>query len=453
MAADGSGEGRRVLPEIRISFAKSAPLRLSAGWQAALFSGAIAGAVAFAYLAHSRMGYEHLVADSKTALVRAKTANADLRGALAATRQRLDGTAHERDAAAVRAAALDSEAGALRERLAAAEKKLQSLGETQAALNKEKTENAALTARLDKIAADRAAGEARLVQYKARLEETARQLEALSAPPAKRAPRRGRIRERLGEIWQKLSQINLPQPTARADGPPGGPAGGVAALGSKEVGAIERAFAAAGVNISRLLSKFRAAPAEGGPFVPPPKPEPAGAGTNGPGPEKLAAIAGLVKMLPLSAPLADYDIGSRFGVRTDPINHKLSLHTGIDMDAAYRSPVYATAPGTVIYAGWLGDYGRAVEIDHGLGIVTLYAHLKSCLVSVGESVDRHAEIGLVGSTGRSTGPHVHYEVRLDGQPIDPTKFLGLARLLPASAASALSLQRELDQEKIAVDHQ
>ena len=123
------------------------------------------------------------------------------------------------------------------------------------------------------------------------------------------------------------------------------------------------------------------------------------------------------------------------------------------MDASYRSPVYATAPGTVIYAGWLGDYGRAVEIDHGLGIVTLYAHLTRCLVSAGESVDRHSEIGLVGSTGRSTGPHVHYEVRVDGRPIDPAKFLGLARLLPASAASALSLQRELDQQKIAVDHQ
>lgn len=453
MVADGSGGGRSVFPEIRISFAKSAPLRLSAAWQAALLSGVLAGAAALAYLAHSRTGYEHLAADTKSAFARAKTTNADLREALAAARQKLDNAARDRDAAAARAAALDSEADALRERLSAAEKKLQSLDQAQAALSKQQTQNAALSARLDKIQADRAAEEARLAQYKASLEETARQLEKLSAPPAKRATRRGRIRERLGEIWQKLSQISLPQPATTGNATPGDPATGVAALGSKEVGAIERAFAAAGVNITRLLSKFRAAPAEGGPFVPPPKSEPAGARSDGPGPEKLAAIAGLVKMLPLSAPLADYDIGSRFGVRTDPINHRLSLHTGIDMDAPYRAPVYATAPGTVIYAGWLGDYGRAVEIDHGLGIVTLYAHLKRSLVSAGENVDRHAEIGLVGSTGRSTGPHVHYEVRVDGRPVDPAKFLGLARLLPASAASALSLQRELDEEKITVDHQ
>lgn len=434
MVADGSGRGSRVFPEIRIAFVKSAPLRLSAGWQVALLSGALAGTAALAWLAHSRTGYEHLAADNRAAFVRAKTANADLLGELAAVRQKLDIAGRDRDQAAGRAAALDSEAGALRERLSAAEKNRQTLDRTRQALNEQKNQNAALAARVDKTAADRAAEEARLAQYKANLEETARQLEELSAPPGKRAPRRAHIRARLGEIWQKLSQISLPPPATTAATPPAGdPATGLAALGGKQVGAIERAFAASGVNIARLLSKFRAAPAEGGPFVPPPKSEPGGA--HEPGPEKLAAIAGLVKILPLAAPLADYDIGSRFGVRVDPINHKLSLHTGIDMDAPSRSPVYATAPGTVIYAGWLGDYGRAVEIDHGLGIVTLYAHLERCLVAVGESVDRHAEIGLVGSTGRSTGPHVHYEVRVDGRPIDPEKFLGLARLLPATAAA------------------
>ena len=179
------------------------------------------------------------------------------------------------------------------------------------------------------------------------------------------------------------------------------------------------------------MSSFGAAPAEGGPFVPPPK---AGLAAAGPvAPEKLAAIEALAKTLPLSAPLAQYEIGSQFGPRIDPFNHRPSFHTGVDMDAPYSSPVYATAPGTVIYSGWLGDYGQVVEIDHGFGIVTLYAHLHRCLVSVGQTVAAQAEIGLVGTTGRSTGAHVHYEVRVDGQPQDPEKFLDLARLLPASA--------------------
>jgi murein DD-endopeptidase MepM/ murein hydrolase activator NlpD len=78
-----------------------------------------------------------------------------------------------------------------------------------------------------------------------------------------------------------------------------------------------------------------------------------------------------------------------------------------------------------------------VEIDHGFGIVTLYAHLRRCLAAVGQTVPAQAEIGLVGMTGRSTGPHVHYEVRVDGQPQDPEKFLSLARLLPAAATSGL----------------
>ena len=156
-------------------------------------------------------------------------------------------------------------------------------------------------------------------------------------------------------------------------------------------------------------------------------------------PKKLEAIRGLEKVLPLTAPLTHYQIGSPFGLRTDPFNGRLAFHTGIDMDAPYMSPVYSTAPGTVVYAGYFGDYGKVVEIDHGFGIDTLYAHLQRYFVSVGQKVAALAEIGLVGTTGRSSGPHVHYEVRVNGQPQDPEKFIGLAAADPDRRRPAYSI--------------
>jgi murein DD-endopeptidase MepM/ murein hydrolase activator NlpD len=146
-------------------------------------------------------------------------------------------------------------------------------------------------------------------------------------------------------------------------------------------------------------------------------------------PEKVAALHALVKALPVSAPLESYEIGSSFGVRGDPINGRSAYHTGLDFRAPYMSPVYATAAGVVTYSGYRDDYGKIVEIDHGNGIATRYAHLHRQTVSVGQRVAAHSQIGFLGSTGRATGPHVHYEVLVNGEPHDPEKFLGLARLV------------------------
>src|SRR5262249_45306295 len=123
---------------------------------------------------------------------------------------------------------------------------------------------------------------------------------------------------------------------------------------------------------------------------------------------------------------------SRFGPRRDPFNHRASFHTGIDLSASYLSPVFATAAGTVTFAGYRADYGKVVEISHGNGIATVYGHLHRCLVSVGQSVTEHTQIGLLGSSGRSSGPHVHYEVLVNDEPQDPEKFFWLARVMPAA---------------------
>jgi len=110
---------------------------------------------------------------------------------------------------------------------------------------------------------------------------------------------------------------------------------------------------------------------------------------------------------------------SPFGIRVHPIFRIRRLHTGVDIAAAWGSPVYAAAPGWVIYAGWFGGYGKIVLIDHGGGVSTLYGHLSAILVKPGSQVARGALIGRVGSTGYSTGPHLHFEVRLDGRPVNP----------------------------------
>jgi murein DD-endopeptidase MepM/ murein hydrolase activator NlpD len=99
------------------------------------------------------------------------------------------------------------------------------------------------------------------------------------------------------------------------------------------------------------------------------------------------------------------------------------MHEGIDIGAGYGSSVVAAAGGTVIAAGWDGGYGKCVQISHGGGTVTRYAHLSSINVSAGQRVDRGQLIGLVGSTGNSTGPHLHFEVIIGGQPRNPVNYL------------------------------
>lgn len=114
---------------------------------------------------------------------------------------------------------------------------------------------------------------------------------------------------------------------------------------------------------------------------------------------------------------------SGFGVRSDPFRGGAAMHAGVDIPGPIGTPIYATADGIVGRTGWVGGYGNLVEIDHGKGIQTRYGHLSSIVATAGSRVKRGQLIGLMGSTGRSTGSHLHYEVRLDGRAVNPTPFL------------------------------
>jgi murein DD-endopeptidase MepM/ murein hydrolase activator NlpD len=141
--------------------------------------------------------------------------------------------------------------------------------------------------------------------------------------------------------------------------------------------------------------------------------------------KKLDQLQDGVIAIPSDKPVkTNVEFTSGFGVRSDPFVHGAAMHPGIDLAGSYGTPIYATADGTVLRAGWnSGGYGNMVELDHGRGIVTRYGHMSAVLVHAGDHVTRGQQIGRMGSTGRSTGNHLHYEVRIDGRPVNPIPFM------------------------------
>jgi murein DD-endopeptidase MepM/ murein hydrolase activator NlpD len=128
--------------------------------------------------------------------------------------------------------------------------------------------------------------------------------------------------------------------------------------------------------------------------------------------------------VPVRKPLpGEIDTSSGFGMRMDPFLRMPAMHTGIDFRGETGEPIRATASGTVTHTGWSGGYGKMVEIDHGNGLSTRYGHLTAIDVEVGQTVRIGQVVGRLGSTGRSTGPHLHYETRIDGEAVDPQRFL------------------------------
>jgi murein DD-endopeptidase MepM/ murein hydrolase activator NlpD len=181
----------------------------------------------------------------------------------------------------------------------------------------------------------------------------------------------------------------------------------------------------------------------GGPFVPLPSPSGSDAFELAAAQAKaslmqLARLRQASAALPLERPTSgEADLTSGFGMRIDPFTRGPAMHTGLDFKADHGARARATAAGTVVTAEYSGGYGRMVEIDHGNGLSTRYAHLSAITVAPGQAVAAGAVVGRVGSTGRSTGAHLHYETRIDGVPVDPRRFLRAGARLRGSAVAAL----------------
>jgi murein DD-endopeptidase MepM/ murein hydrolase activator NlpD len=199
----------------------------------------------------------------------------------------------------------------------------------------------------------------------------------------------------------------------------------------REVARLTRIFKATGIDPASFAARSGRRQGEGGPLLPIAPVQIAtsdqvfNAGLAG-AVGSLASLNEIVislQALPLAQPLTNGELTSGFGARSDPFTENLAYHTGQDYSATQGASVYATAPGVVVYAARLGDYGNAVEVDHGNRIHTRYAHLSKIGVPVGQRIQKGDIVGLVGSTGRSTGPHVHYEVWYDSVVKDPGKFI------------------------------
>lgn len=139
----------------------------------------------------------------------------------------------------------------------------------------------------------------------------------------------------------------------------------------------------------------------------------------------IAVLNEIITSMPLGRPVNGGKMMSNFGRRIDPFNGRIAFHAGIDLSAPGGSSVRSTGEGYVVRAGWTGGYGYMVEVDHGYGITTRYAHLSRILVTEGQRLSRNQVLGVQGSTGRSTGPHVHYEVRVNNRPVNPINFVNV----------------------------
>lgn len=194
---------------------------------------------------------------------------------------------------------------------------------------------------------------------------------------------------------------------------------------------VKQSLAKSGIEMETLLRRIRHNKENvgiGGPFIPMPMPKPQHdlniflVSLN----QRLDRwydLTSLQNSLPLGKPVDRIRTTSVFGTRVDPFQGGPARHEAVDIGGMIGEPIYATAPGKVVRAGSWGWYGNMIEIDHGLGFRTRYAHMEKIFVTKGETVRVGDQIGTIGNTGRSTGPHLHYEIRVRGVAVDPMKFI------------------------------
>lgn len=208
---------------------------------------------------------------------------------------------------------------------------------------------------------------------------------------------------------------------------------GVGERARRNIGTLTRTLQQTGLPLDRLLAAVGDdTPGRGGPQIDVAIDAPADSfehvvGTLEQDLARWEMMQLLLERVPLARPTVVGYISSKFGQRKDPINGRRSMHKGIDIAAPPRTPIHATAPGIVTFANWNGAYGRMVEVDHGAGFITRYGHLRSIDVKVGDRVAFHDQVGRMGSSGRSTGSHVHYEIEFQGELVDPEQFLKAGR--------------------------
>jgi murein DD-endopeptidase MepM/ murein hydrolase activator NlpD len=242
---------------------------------------------------------------------------------------------------------------------------------------------------------------------------------AAAPTPAKFAKQDGGVETIINRLQAALDQVESRQLATLA---------GVEETMESKMRRMRGVISDLGLNMAQLESAVPRAPM-GGPFVPVKLDA-----NSGPFERQLYRINvsraqvdklnRTLALVPYRKPVVgEVEFTSGFGVRSDPFLGRPAMHTGLDFRAATGDPIRATANGKVVSAAYAGGYGRMVEIDHGNGLSTRYGHMSEIHVKVGDQIKIGQVIGAVGSTGRSTGPHLHYETRIEGEAVDPQKFL------------------------------
>jgi len=236
-----------------------------------------------------------------------------------------------------------------------------------------------------------------------------------------------RLEERLSSVEEEMARLALTQDSLINQ---------VTDQTSVEIQEIEAIMTIAGLDPNAMLQQLSSQDqsASGGPFI---AAKEEGTAERSSEQQKIDAaerqldrwqrLQKIKQSMPLAEPIDFYYISSRYGKRRDPVNKRWAMHYGLDMAASIKTPIYVSAPGTVTFVGWKGNYGQFIEVDHGNGIKTRYGHLHKTLVKKGETVDYRSKIALVGNTGRSTGAHLHYEIKVNGKNVNPYNFIKAGR--------------------------
>ena len=461
--------GARLFPERQILIrteGRISYMTLTRRAQVAAATGAFLSVVVVGVLVARYVHYGHVISAKQAQVAKAELSNQELRHQLSELQAQLATASAEIDGTQYRLDVIGSEYGTLQGSLTDTEQALKGVADARAQLiaerddllsqlqsaqddanskadiaaqlaqnlAKNKTElsqteaqRRTLNARIQQLEKDVQASNERASAFKAAFDNTQTKLQQISSEREHLMAERERLAAERDALKQKLQSVE-----ARISKADTNTSESVAALPtpSREkvngvFGNLESMVAATGLNVENFIARLGGpAKGEGGPYIALGAPNQVSAQDQAAREETLRK---LLKTLPLASPLGQYQLESTFGARVDPINHRQGFHPGVDLAAAFRSPVYSTAPGVVTFAGPRDTYGKFVEIDHGNGIVTHYAHLHRVTVSRGQRVGAHQEVGELGSTGRSTGPHLHYEVVVDGEPLDPEKFLEVGK--------------------------
>ncbi|MGE4529337.1 MAG: peptidoglycan DD-metalloendopeptidase family protein, partial [Rhodospirillaceae bacterium] len=391
-----------------------------------------------AYATGMQVAHEAILALKRDQVEAARAAHDEILAEIVSYREKIETITAEMQKGYARLKEIASQDADLQKEVAVLEKRLGASGRSDAAKQRDQNQLDALTAKQEKLNSERQRVEHERDHLRTQLTEIDARM--------RRVADSGKVESDTLELRQAVLQRdlaisqrdklvaenkNLGDRLLKIQGAQKQILEQVSSLADGGIAQIEKTLKKTGLNVEQLLGKQEAS--RGGPYIPADLPDLGREDLNtamkslSEQIDRWDGLSRLMEALPLGYPVKSPRITSGFGYRRDPFTGTLAEHSGIDFRGEKGDIALATAPGTVVFVGDRGNYGNVVDIDHGMGFVTRYAHLEKPLVKVGDEVQAGVKVGLIGNTGRSTGRHLHYEVRYNGQPYNPKELIRVKR--------------------------